>query len=158
MRTNRLCLAMVFAAGCQAAEPSSTSELSTTEQEVGSFCNATLPPIVTYVPGQTFIPTAPSLTSSGYVVFQDWVNGGFLAALVDLSQNKITNAFAVSNGNLPLFMYYQTFRGRIIVPNTPPPPHPGGGLPGLARYAMELELASSNVSKDAQANAFACPP
>ena len=92
------------------------------------------------------------------MVTQDWNYPGYFAAcLVDLGQGKITVVYKVANADLPAFMFYQTYHGRINVGNPPPPPPPIGDK-GLARFMLESELLITNVAKDAATNANACPP
>ena len=154
-------------AGCQvpagSAPPASGSPASsepvgeTAQAASGScLCNVTLPPRTTYLPGKTTIDIAPSLTTSGYVIVQDPVAGGFLAALVDAAQCKVQTAYAVSNANLLYFMFYSTYRGRSTVPNTPQPPNPVGDR-WLARYVMAIEMNSSDLSTISAADASSCP-
>jgi hypothetical protein len=162
MMMRRILLGALVAAswlGCQTASaPASDpgSPTGTVEQASSSFCGATLPPLIPFVAGQTVIAVAPSLTNSGYVVVQDWVHGGFIAGLADLGQGKVTAAYSLTANTLPLFMYYETYRGRISVGNPPPPPNPVGE-DGLARFLLEYELSITGASKDANYRATTCP-
>ncbi len=147
--------------GCQVADPSAAPEPTGSVEQAASnnICSAVMPPIQKFIPGSTYLPIASNVYTQGYVVFQDWIHGGFIATLVDLSANKVTDAFSMTVQQVPLFMYYQSLRGRIIVPGGPPGPIPGGTKPiqdGLAWYPMNV-LAQINEPVAMQ-NASACVP